>query len=447
MPEYNESTLVTKTEAQQKRWLNRTVAGAGITSALGDFCYETTTVILPGFLAVLGIPAAALGIIEGIADAVASFTKMASGYVADKLGHRKLLVLIGYGLTPVGQGLIAIASGWPLLLLGRMVSWFGKGLRGPLRDAIVIQAITPQTRGRAFGFHRAADTIGAVAGPLLGVALLGWAQALPWNTAVPFNFALSFLDISIVINPIWNTAEGPFRFVLWLSVIPGVLAVLAFLLLVKDPQHSPNPELKFFSSLRGLPARFKRYLAAVGLFGIGDFSHSLLILAATQLLTASMGVVHAAQVAGLLYVGRNIVQVAVSYPVGVLADRCGHLPMLVAGYVLGALTAILAALAFWFSIDSVVMLGMIFFIAGLYVTVQEALESTVTAEMVGADTLTMSIGALGTVNGVAKFISSASVGVLWTAVSPVFGFGLAATLMMGGTLALARIQTRPVITE
>ena len=100
------------------RWLNRTVMGAGVTSALGDFCYETTTVILPGFLAVLGIPAAALGLIEGTADAVASFTKMLSGYVADKLGHRKTLVMLGYALTPVGQALIALAVGWPLILDG-----------------------------------------------------------------------------------------------------------------------------------------------------------------------------------------------------------------------------------------------------------------------------------------------------------------------------------------
>ena len=119
-----------------KHWFNRTVAGAGITSALGDFCYETTTVILPGFLAVLGVPAAALGLIEGAADAVASFTKMAAGHVADKLGHRKALVLAGYALTPVGQALIALAAGWPLLLAGRLLSWFGKGLRGPLRDAM-----------------------------------------------------------------------------------------------------------------------------------------------------------------------------------------------------------------------------------------------------------------------------------------------------------------------
>lgn len=417
MADDSQATTAARAAVAPKGWLNRTVAGAGITSALGDFCYETTTVILPGFLAVLGIPAAVLGLIEGIADAVAAFTKMVSGYIADKLGHRKLLVLVGYGLTPVGQALIALAAGWPLLLLGRIVSWFGKGLRGPLRDAIVVQAVSPQTRGRAFGFHRAADTVGAVLGPLLGVALLGWAQGLHWDGEA-----------------------GPFRLVLWLSMIPGALAVLAFLTLVKDPEHSPNPALKFFSSLRGLPARFKRYLGAVGVFGIGDFSHSLLILAATVLLTPSLGVIQAAQVAGLLYVWRNVVQVAVSYPVGVVADRVGHLPVLIAGYVLGALTAVLTALAFWLDIDSVPLLAGIFFIAGLYVAVQEALESTVTAEMVQPDTLAMSYGALGTVNGTAKFISSATVGVVWTAVSPVLGFGLAALLMSAGTLALLRVR-------
>jgi len=399
------------------RWLNRTVGGVGLTSALGDFCYETTTALLPGFLAVLGLPAAILGLLEGIADAVASFTKMVSGYIADKLGHRKLLVLVGYGLTPIGQVFIALAWGWPLLFFGRIVSWFGKGLRGPLRDAIVAQAISPGTRGRAFGFHRAMDTLGAVLGPLLGVALLGWAQTLEWA------------------DP-----SGPFRTVFWLSLIPGVLAVLAFLTLVKDPGHSPNPALKFWVGLRDLPLRFKRYLGAVGLFGIGDFSHTLLILAATHLLTPSMGVIQAAQTAGMLYVLRNVTQVGASYPIGMLADRSGAMPVLVIGYVLGVSTALSMAAAFWFSADGIVVLGGVFVLAGLYMAVQEALEAVVTASMISRDRLGMGYGALGTVNGTAKFVSSSLVGVLWTAVSPVFGFGLAALLMAAGTVSLLRLR-------
>ena len=401
-------------------WWNQTVIGAGVTSALGDLCYETTTVVLPGFLAVLGIPAAALGIVEGIADTVASFTKMLAGFLADKLGHRKLLVVVGYGLTPLGQLLIAVAAGWPLLLVGRVVSWFGKGLRGPLRDAIVIQSIPPETRGRAFGFHRAMDTTGAVLGPLLGVALLGQAQAYSWQ------------------DP-----SGPFRVVLWLSVIPGGLAVVAFLTLVTDPAHTPNPTLRFFTSLRGLPRGFRRYLQAVGVFGSGDFSHSLLLLAATQVLTPSLGVVRAAQIAGLLYVGRNVVQVVASYPIGVLADRVGSLPVLVGGYLLGVTAAVLTALCFHLETESLQLLAVVFVVAGLSIAVQEALESTVTAGLVTEATLGTSLGALGTVNGAAKLLSSSAVGVLWTAVSPVWAFGAAAGLMAIGVVLLARLVAAP----
>tara|TARA_R110000764_G_scaffold56718_6_gene123649 strand:+ start:1450 stop:1848 length:399 start_codon:yes stop_codon:yes gene_type:complete len=129
-----------------------------------------------------------------------------------------------------------------------------------------------------------------------------------------------------------------------------------------------------------------------------------------------------------------------SYPVGAMEDRLGHLPMLVGGYVLGTLTAVLTALAFWLSVDSVPLLVVIFFVAGLYVTVEEALESTVAAEMVQADTLMISYGALGTVNGTAKFVSSATIGLVWTAVSPTLGFGLAALLMAAGTLAMLRVR-------
>ena len=130
-----------------------------------------------------------------------------------------------------------------------------------------------------------------------------------------------------------------------------------------------------------------------------------------------------------------------SYPVGVLADRFGSQPLLVIGYGLGSLTAALMVLAFWVEVNSVAALAVVFFVAGLYVAVQEALESTVTADMVSSNTLAMSYGALGTVNGTAKFISSTSVGVLWTAISPVVAFTVAALMMLAGTLALTRTRS------
>ncbi|MDP1570036.1 MAG: MFS transporter [Vicinamibacterales bacterium] len=395
------------------------MAGAGVTSALGDFSYETTTVVLPGFLAVLGVPAAALGFIEGVADAVSSFTRLLAGFVADKLGHRKALVVVGYALTPLGQAAIALANGWPLVLCGRLISWFGKGLRGPLRDAIVAQAIAPETRGRAFGFHRAMDTGGAIAGPLLGVALLGWAQGLAWADAA-----------------------GPFRLVFWLTLVPGILAVVAFLVLVRDPERAPNPALRLATALGGLPPRFRRYLGAVGLFGSGDFSHALLILAATHLLTPDLGVVRAAQVAGLLYVARNVVQVVISYPIGALADRQGPARVLVLGYAAGAATAAMMAAAFTGGTGGVWLLAGVFGLAGVSVATQEALEPTVTASLVPADVIATGYGALGTVNGAAKFVASTGVGLLWTYVSPAFAFTAAALLMAAGTGTLAAATGR-----
>jgi MFS family permease len=223
-------------------------------------------------------------------------------------------------------------------------------------------------------------------------------------------------------------------------MVPGILAVLSFLVLVQDPGHSPNPALKFWSALRDLPLRFKSYLGAVGLFGVGDFSHTLLILAATQLLTPVMGVSRAAQAAGILYVLRNLVQVIASYPVGTLADRRGALPVLAGGYVLGTLTAMLTAAAFWFPMERMPVLVAIFILAGLYMAVQEALEAVVTADLVAPDQLGMSYGSLGTVNGTAKLISSSLVGIVWTTVSPALGFGLAAFFMGAGTLAMGIVK-------
>lgn len=401
-----------------RRWLNRNIFGAGLTSALGDFGYETASVVLPGLLAALGIPAAALGTIEGLADAVSSLTKLAAGYLADRLGRRKLLVCVGYALTPFGQALMALAVGWPLILLGRTIGWFGRGLRGPLRDAILAESITPETRGRAFGFHRAADSIGAVAGPLLGVVLLAALQSvLPADPA------------------------RPFRWVLWLTLIPGAFSVLAFAALVRDDRSIATPDALFWRSLRELPGSFRSYLGAVGFFGAGDFAHTLLILAATQLLRARFGVARAAEIAGLLYVLRNLVQTACSYPLGALADRVGPRRVLVGGYAFGVITATLTAVAFLVESAALrlALLVPVFAFAGAYVAAEDAIEAALAAHFVPSRLRNIGYGVLGATNGVGDLISSALVGALWTAVSAPVAFFAAAAIMLGGTAAMAKI--------
>jgi MFS family permease len=153
-----------------------------------------------------------------------------------------------------------------------------------------------------------------------------------------------------------------------------------------------------------------------------------------------MDLVQAAQLAGLLYVVRNAVVVAASFPIGALADRVGSLPVLVGGYAAGVATAVLTASAFIFDVQGVAPLAAIFVCAGLYSAVQDALESTVAADIVGKDSLATGYGLLGAVNGVAKFASSSAIGLLWTLVSPVLAFAAAAALMTGGTAALARLR-------
>ncbi len=240
------------------RWLNRNVWGMTITSLLSDACYEMVLAVLPGFLPIIHVAAAALGWIEGASDAFSSFLKLFAGHYSDKIGRRKGMIVLGYLFTGIGLSIFAAAVTWIPILLGRMVSWFGKGIRGSLRDTMLSESVDPDVRGRAFGFHRAGDTVGAIIGPLAGVALL---QFLP---ATPPDF--------------------PFRRIFLLSLIPGLCAPVIFALMVKETRRQPMPGKKLIASIRGLPAAFRRFLLAVGLFGSGDFSPTLLTLAAATLL-------------------------------------------------------------------------------------------------------------------------------------------------------------------
>jgi len=402
----------------QEGWLNRNVVGMGVTSLLSDWGHEMATAILPAFLAVIGVPAAALGAIEGIADAVSSFVKLGAGWYTDRIGHRKAVCVGGYFLTGVSKAIFAFAAGWPLVLVGRTLGWFGRGIRGPLRDAILAESVPDEARGKAFGFHRAGDTLGAVIGPLCAVGLLAWLQG--HGAADP---------------------SAPFRTVFLLTLIPGVGSALAFGLMVRERRRAPNHGVRLWATIRGLPHAYRRWLVGVGIFGVGDFAHTLLILAATQLLEPAYGIVAAAQMAALFYVARNVLYAGASYPIGALSDRLGRLGILVLGYVVGALTAAGFVAAFALSWRHPVYLLGLFCLAGIYIAAEDALEGAMTADLVPAvESRGIAYGVLGTVNGIGDLAASVIVGALWTAVSPAVGFAYATAAMAAGAVAIARVR-------
>src|SRR4051812_27524056 len=394
-------------------WFNRTVIGAGLTSLLSDVAYEMATAVMPGFFKVLEIPGYFLGLTEGTGDALANFVKLGVGYYSDRIGKRKALVVAGYGLTGVSLSLFAFAIGWPLILLGKSLAWTGKGLRGPLRDAILADSVPPAMVGKAFGFHRAGDTVGAVLGPLLGAWLIA---SLP--------------------DAAWGLSEAPHRIVFLLTLIPGVGSALAFLLLVREQRFTPKPGLRFRESLAELPAPFRRYLVGVGVFGLGDFSHTLLIMTATGLLVPAVGLKTALALGPILYAVRNAVQAASSFPVGALSDRTGRRGLLVVGYLIGAVVMLGFLGAFVWEIHSLTYVLALFVLAGVYVAFQEALEGAMTADLIpDRSRRGTAYGVLGCVNGVGDFAASVGVGLLLTW-WPEAAFLYAAGWMVLGALAM-----------
>lgn len=393
-------------------WLNRNVVGMGLTSLLSDAGHEMATAILPAFLATIGVSAAALGAIEGVADAVSSFAKLGAGWWSDRIGHRKAITVGGYALTGVSKGIFALAAGWPLILVGRVLGWFGRGIRGSLRDAILAESVAPADIGKAFGFHRAGDTIGAIIGPLLGVAAIGFLDE-------------RFADVS-----------APFRIVFLLTVIPGLGSALAFALMVREERRPANRSLRFWSSVRSLPRPYRRFLVGVFVFGLADFAPTLLILRATDQLAPAYGMAHAAQLAALLYAVRNLFYAAASFPVGALGDAVGRRGLLAGGYALAALTFA----GFIHSESDVPYLGLLFALAGCFIAVEDALEGAIAAELLPAESRGLGYGVLGSVNGVGDLVSSVTVGLLWAHVSVAAGLLYAVVLSLAGAALILRVR-------
>ena len=394
-------------EPQKGRWLNPTVLGIGPASLCSDWSHEIATAVMPAFLATMGVAAAWLGLIEGVSDGLASFAKLGSGYYTDRLQRRKPIAVIGYLVTGFGTAAFGLATTAWHVLLARACAWLGRGVRTPVRKALLAASVTPETYGRAFGFERMMDTLGAIVGPATALVLL---QTLNFNYPALFAWTL----------------------------VPSMIAAALIAFAVVEKARPPVPHLSFSERLRLLPAEYRKFLVAVGLFGAGDFAHTLLILLATQKLAVTHGVAPATSLAVGLYVLHNVFYAAFAFAAGWLADRFRKPLVLATGYALAAamaLVIVLVPMTVW-------TLTLVFILGGIYVGIEETLEDALCAELVGEAHHGMAFGVLATVNGVGDFLSSIGVGVLWTVCGPAAAFGYSAVLFAVGAVLVARLSLR-----
>ena len=390
------NTSKTPIKLPRERWFTPGILGIGLANLFSDWGHEAATSLLPALLALVGAPAVALGVIEGVADGLSSFAKLAGGYIANRPAWRKPVAAGGYIIVGLTTFAYSLARSWPFILLLRAAGWTGRGAKSPARDALLADAVPGSQLGRAFGFERAMDTVGAVAGPLTALLLVSLANirtALAW------------------------------------TIVPGLLASISFLWLVPSGKSAiKHQAFGFLHSLRQLPVSFRRFLMGVFANGLGDFAPTLLILRASQILTPEYGAARAATLAVGLYTLHNIVFAVISYPAGVLADRIGKRGLLAVAYALAAVMCI----GFIFAPPTIPWLAVLFTIAGIHIGIQQGLEKSAAAELLASEIRGTGFGVLATVNGIGDFASSIVVGTLWTMVAPAAGFLYGAIFSLAG---------------
>ena len=391
------------------RRLPRNVLAIGLVSLLNDASSEIIYPLLPVFLATgLGASAGAIGMIEGLAESVASLLKLFSGYLSDRLGKRKLLVVAGYALASLVRPLLAFTHTWTQVLAIRLTDRVGKGLRTAPRDAMIADTVQAGQRGIAFGFHRAMDHAGAVIGPLVGYLLVVLFVA---NRALPT--AAEFSQIFLIAS------------------IPALIAVgVAIFFMRESPvqvhRGSEIPKL----SLRGFDGNFKRFLLVLALFTLSNSSDSFLILRAMDA-GVSLAIVP------LLWAAHHGSKVLSSLIGGDLSDRLGRKRLIVSGWLLYA--AVYAGFAFATNTAS---LWILFLIYGIYFGLVEGAEKAMVADLVRPEQRGTAYGLYNLAFGITVFPASLLMGMIWDWKGPATAFLVSA--VMGATAAaLLLIFVRP----
>ena len=358
----------------------------GFVSLLMDISSEMVHSLLPVFLVTaVGASALVVGVIEGLAEALALIVKVFSGALSDYLGKRKGLAVLGYGLGALSKPLFALAPGAGTVLAARLIDRTGKGIRGAPRDALIADIAPADARGAAFGLRQSLDSVGAFVGPLLAVGLM-----LLW--------------------------ANDFRAVFWVAVIPGLLAVIVLVLGVKEPARTHpgrgvNPIKR--ENLRRLSRPYWAVVILGGLFALARFSEAFLLLRAEQ---GGLGL----SLIPLVMVVMNVVYSVSAYPVGRLADKMSRSALLAMG-MLALLVAdlVLAASNHW----AMVLLGVA--IWGLHLGMTQGLLAAMVADTAPADLRGTAFGAFNLVSGVALLVASVLAGLLWDQ------FGAQATFLAG----------------
>jgi len=396
-------TKVSEQAPAQGRWLNRNILGMGLASLFSDMNHEMASAVLPVFLSsVLGAPAFALGVIEGVADGVSTIFELWSGWYSDRIGKRKGLAALGYLVTAVSKATFALATNWWHVLFGRTAGWIGWSIRSPVRDALLTESTTAATMGRAFAFHRTMDTVGAILGPLIATLLV---------------------------------ARVSLRTIFLVSLIPGLCACFSIVFLVKERSRRPNLNSPW-RSLRALPRDFLKFLVPVGLFGISNFAPTLLILRAQDLLAPSMGALMAGTFAVGLYTFSNVIYAFVAYPIGAFSDRVSKRAVLSAGFAIFGLLC----LGFVLAEGQKWVLILLFALSGIYTAIIESSQPALASTLMSEDEHGAGFGLMSAVDGLGDCLSSVTMGLLWTAVSPNAGFVTAGTLALISALVLAWLR-------
>jgi MFS family permease len=382
------------------------VRGIGAASLLSDAGHEIPTSLLPSLLTgTLGAPAAALGIIEGVADGLAGGARFAGGALADDPQRRRTVAVGGYATTAVLSSLIGVANAvWQVAVL-RSAAWAARGLRVPARNALLADVVAPAAYGRAYGFERAMDNLGAIIGPLLGIALV---------------------------------AAVGVRDAILLSIVPGLLAVGAIVYAIRAAKLPRAVErrpirLQVRPVLRG---RLGRLIGAVSAFELGNIAATLLILRALELLEPAHGENGAAQLGLALYTAYNVAATLVSVPAGRAGDRREPRIVLLAGAAAFALAYLLLALTG----ADLLLLAAGFVLAGVGIGCVETAEHAAVAALAPERLRGSAFGMLATVQSLGNLAASAVAGLLWTIVSPAAAFVYAAAWMLVALVAFAAIR-------